>query len=400
MIDIVLIMFLALCLIAWILYFMVTMWNYHRLPNLEQVQSSHALQTLPFVSVIVPTRNEAYRIVDCIKSLKYQSYKNLEIIIIDDSTDNTIEIIKEIIGNDKRFIILKQEKLPKGWIGKPHAMQQASKIAKGEYLLFIDADTSHEPQLISHAISHVLTEKIDLLSVVPRHLCMTFWEKVIQPIPLGLIPFISPLAQVNNPKSKVVVAFGPFMLIKRSVFDAVGGYATIKGKIADDAEMAKLVKNSGYKVGLANAQSLMKIRMYDSFHAVWEGWSKNIFMGLVQKRGITSHSFQILVAIAGAIGIFATMVFPFLFMIVSLYFYLLTSLNIWQHLLLFSGFIWLLTILIQFVVSYKYRIGSPIYSILSFLGGFITIGIFLNSAIKAMSGVGVTWKGRIYHNST
>ena len=372
------------------------MLNYRQMPHLSRMSSRVSNQSSCFVSVIIPTRNEASRIANCIRSLKAQTYPHLEILIVDDSTDDTVQIMKNIIGDDQRFKIIKQEKLPSGWVGKPHALQQGSKIAKGNLLLFIDADTSHDPELITNAVEYTTIHNIDLLSLVPHHICISFWEKVIQPIPLGLIPAISPLAKVNKPDSKVVVAFGPFMLLRRSVFDKIGGYETIKGRIADDAEMAKLVKNAGYKVGLANAQDLIQIRMYEKFSDIWEGWSKNIFLGLVQKRGIHSKAQRVLVALVGAVGIFELMVFPFLATIATLLLTLLTHSVQWQQIFLFALFIWIVAIAIQLCVQKYYRIGDPKYALLFFLGGLITIGIFLNSAMKSLSGTGVAWKGRIY----
>jgi len=228
------------CFFAWIFYFIITMGNYRKIPNLSSTSEKILDKSTPLVSAIIPTRNEAYRVEKCIRSLKAQTYPNLEIIIVDDSSDNTVNIINSIIGNDRRFKIIKQKKLPSGWIGKPFALQQGSTLVKGAWLVFIDADTSHNPELIKKTVEYAIKNDIDMLSLVPRHLCQSFWEKVIQPIPLGLIPAISPLAKVNKQDRKVAIAFGPFILIKHSVFDSVGGYRSIKGQIADDAEMAKV----------------------------------------------------------------------------------------------------------------------------------------------------------------
>lgn len=387
---------LSLSFIAWIIYLFKTMWTYHLLPCLTKEYTVSTQESLPFISVIVPTRNEAYRIQPCIRTLKAQTYPHLEIIIIDDSTDNTIEVIKTIIRNDPRFTIVKQDKLAKGWIGKPHALQQGSRLVKGEWLLFIDADTSHHPELITKAVEYARTNSLDFLSLIPHHLCQSFWEKVIQPIPLGLLPAISPLGKVNKTDSKAAIAFGPFILIKHAVFTSVGGYETIKGRIADDAEIAKLVKNAGFKLGLANAQDLIKIRMYEKLSEIWEGWSKNIFLGLVQKRDIDSKAYRILVALLGAVCIFGLMVLPFFATIMTFVLAILTHVLLWQQIFLFALFTWIVSCCVQFCIQKYYKIGDPKYAVLAFLGGLVTIGIFLNSAIKSLLGTGVTWKGRIY----
>jgi len=161
-------------------------------------------------------------------------------------------------------------------------------------------------------------------------------------------------------------------------------------------EIAKLVKSSGFKLGLINAQNMMDIRMYERFSEIWEGWSKNIFLGLVQKRGINTKAKQILVALVGAIGIFGLMVFPMLMTIITLLLALFASFFYLQPFLIFSSSLWIFTIAAQFFIQKYYRIGDPKYSVLSFIGAVVTIGIFLNSAMKSLSGTGVTWKGRIY----
>lgn len=396
MFEIIVSTLLGIFLLVWIGYFLIVLRNYYQLPRLSEKPSEQSSRQFPFVSVIVPTRNEAYRVEKCIRSLKAQIYPNLEIIIVDDSTDNTIELIKSIVDDDKRFMLIKQEKLPDGWIGKPYALQQGSKLAKGDFLLFIDADTYHDPMLIARAVDYAQEHDIDLLSLVPHNILVTFWEKVIQPIPLGVIPAISPLAKVNKPDSKVVVAFGPFMLIKHSVFTKIGGYETIKNRIADDAEMGKLVKHSGYTVGLVNAQTMMHIRMYENFHEIWEGWSKNIFLGLVQKREINSKAQRLFVALLGAGVIFGLMVFPLCSTIITLFLILFTHSLQWQWVFFFSLFTLLTGIVLQLIIQKTYLYGDPKYATLVFLGGLVIIGIFLNSAIKTMSGTGVTWKGRKY----
>jgi chlorobactene glucosyltransferase len=350
----------------------------------------------PLVSVIIPTRNESKRITPCIESLKAQSYPNLEILIVDDSTDNTVEVIKNIVKDDKRFRIIKEEKLEGGWVGKPHAMQQGSKEAKGEWLLFIDADTVHDPDLITSAVKHAIKKKLDMLSILSELVCKSFWEKIIQPIPTGLLIFISPLGKVNDPESKNAFALGPFVLIKHSVFNKIGGYEKIRGKIADDAEMAKLLKGSGFRIGLARAHDMMKLRMYEKFKDIWEGWSKNIFMGLVQKREIRSKGKQMLILLVGLFVVFTMVVFPFIAVILSLsLFYFLKS-TAWQFVLFYSLFVWLASIFVQSYVHKKYYIGNPAFSPLYFLGGIVTMAIFLNSAVRTFSGKGVKWKGRTY----
>lgn len=386
---------LVMSLIFWFLYIIRTIRNYKMLPELIRVKNKSS-EKYPKVSVIIPTRNESKRVTPCIESMKSQTYPNLEVIIVDDSTDNTVEVIKNIVKDDKRFKIIKEEKLEGGWVGKPHAMQQGSKEAKGEWLLLIDADTAHDQDLITSAVNHATKKKLDMLSILSELVCKSFWEKIIQPIPTGLLIFISPLGKVNDPKSKNAFALGPFILIKKSVFNRIGGYEKIRGKIADDVEMAKLLKESGFKIGLARAHNMMKLRMYEKFKDIWEGWSKNIFMGLVQKREIKAKGRQILILLIGLFVVFDMVVLPFITILLSLFVVFVLNITFWWFILDASIIIWLFSIIAQFIVHKKYYIGNPVFSPLYFIGGIVTMGIFLNSALKTLSGKGVKWKGRTY----
>lgn len=397
MFNLILYILLTLSLVVWIMYFILMVYNYHKMPHLSKNTQRKPLKNIPLVSIVIPSRNEARRISKCIQTLKSQTYPKLEIIIVDDSMDNTVEVIKSIVGNDKRFKIIKQEKLPKGWIGKPFALQQGSKTAKGEWLLFIDADTYYDPVLIERATEFALKNKLDMLSLAPRHICKSFWEKIIQPIPLGAIPASSLLAKVNDPKSKVSLASGPFIMIKHSIFDKVGGYQTIKGRIADDLELAKLIKTSGFVLGFVNAQSMMSLRMYEKFSEIWEGWSKNSFLGFVQKREIKSKFLQILILIIGLFAMFDLLILPFFSIISSLLIVLTLRSLPWMYLLLFAFLTWLVSIFAVVYVQRVYHIGKARYAPLTlFLGGIMMMGIFANSALKTMSGKGVTWKERTY----
>lgn len=397
MLGLILSSLLLLSLSLWTAYFIVIARDYHKTPHLSKNPSKKTLRNPPLISIIIPSRNEEHRISRCIQTLKTQTYSNLEVLIVDDSTDHTVEVIKNIVGEDKRFKIIKQKKLPDGWVGKPFALQQGSENAKGDWLLFVDADTWYDPVLIEKTMEYALENNLDMLSLAPRHICKTFWEKVIQPIPLGAIPALSPLTKVNDPKSKVVLAGGPFILIKRYVFNKIGGYQTIRSCIADDVELAKLVKTSGFRLGLVNAQSMMNLRMYERFREIWEGWSKVSFLGLVQKRGVESKTFQTLLFLLLLFTMFDLLVLPFFAILISISMTLVTGLTFWKYLLLFAFLTWLLSTLALAYAQRVYRIGEPLYAPLTLLlGGFVMLGVVADSTFKTLSGRGVTWKGRRY----
>jgi glycosyltransferase involved in cell wall biosynthesis len=350
------------------------------------------------VSIIVPTRNETNRIKKCIKSLASQTYPKLEVLVVDGSSDNTPDVIKKAIEGNPRFRLIKQKKLPSDWIGKPHALQQGSSIARGKWLLFIDADTIHDPRIVENAVQYATANNLDMLSLMPQLICESFWEKVIQPIPMGLLLFLCPSVRINNPKSKAAAAFGPFILIRHSIFKKIGGYKKIRDKIVDDVELGKLVKHSGFRIAMINGQDMIKVRMYEKFDDMWEGWSKNIYWGLTNLYDIKSKVSRVLFAVAGLLSIFGIYVFPFLAVIFSFILALLTN-AIPLYYLLFFPLTWMLITFIQAYVQKLYK-GYPKYAPLSFLGGIVALGMFFNSACRTLSGKGVKWKGRTYSEKT
>jgi chlorobactene glucosyltransferase len=397
MLDLIFYLLIAFSLIGWIAYFFIISRNHKKIPHLSKNSQGIPLTNAPLVSIIIPTRNESKRINNCIETLKSQTYPKLEIIVIDDSTDSTKDVINTMVGNDKRFKIIKQKKLPPGWVGKPFALQQGSSVAQGEWLIFVDADTYYHPVLIERVVEFAQQNNLDMISLAPQHICKSFWEKMIQPIFLGAILGLSPLAKVNDPNSKISFASGPFIMVKHAIFDSVGGYRTIKGFIADDIEIAKLVKSSGYKLGIVNAQSLMSLRMYEKFHDIWEGWSKNSFLGFVQKREVKSKFLQILIFLIVAFCIFDFLILPFTSLISALFVLIFLRSLPSIYFLLLPFVTWVVSVFALLYVEHVYHIDKAWYSPLTLaLGGIITIGIFANSAIKTISGRGVIWKGKLY----
>jgi chlorobactene glucosyltransferase len=399
MISLLLYILIFFSLLIWVIYLTIILSSYRKIPHLTIKPQKDSLTNMPFISIIIPTRNESKRIEKCISSLKSQTYPKLEILIIDNSTDNTEEIIRNIVKNDERFAIIKQKKLPQGWIGKPFALQQASSIAKGEWLVFIDADTSFDSVLIQRAIEYAVSNNLDMISLGPRHICDTFWVTITQPIFLGAILGLNPLRKVNNPKSKVSLASGPFIAIKHTIFDKVGGYESIKGHIADDIGLAKLVKTSGFKLRFVNAQSLLSLRMYDRFGDIWEGWGKNSFLGLVQQHKIQSKFLQVLVLFTAIFVTADILILPFLLIIITSYLVFILQSTAWINFLLLACITWLVSIISTICVQRLYQFGKTGYVPLTLsLGGFIFLAIFINSAFRTLSGRGVTWKGIRYHD--
>ena len=148
------------------------------------------------------------------------------------------------LQRDPRLHVIRGEELPKdeGWMGKPHAMMQGARIAKGEWLLFTDADTGHGPLALSSSIAYAMRHDIDLLTIIPDIELVTPSEKLIMPVATMGISVLYPFYRVNDPKSNIAIANGQYILVRREVYDAVGGIERVKDKIAEDLEFGKAVE--------------------------------------------------------------------------------------------------------------------------------------------------------------
>ena len=248
----------------------------HR-PNLSEV----APATGTLVSVIVPARNEAGSIETVIRSVLASTYEPLELLVVDDrSTDQTAAIVERLAAEDVRLRLVRGEPLPEGWYGKPWACFQGYRAARGDFLLFTDADTRHEPELLARAVGALHAERADLLTVAPRQRCETFWERLVMPqiwLLLGLR--YHPSAVNRARRERDVIANGQFILFPRASYEAVGTHEAVRHEVAEDLALAQAFYRAGRKIHFAFAERLMETRMYQSLPHLVEGWSKNAYLG-------------------------------------------------------------------------------------------------------------------------
>ena len=239
----------------------------------------------PRVSIIVPARNEERDVRRCVTSLLEQDYPACELIVVDDaSTDATPRILDEIARTHPqkaRLRVLHLRELPAGWAGKPHALHAGTQVARGEYLLFTDADTWHAPGALRAAVSRAEARKLDLLSLGTMQELPGFWERVLMPLAYLGISMQYPIRQVNDPRSPVALANGQYILLRSSVYEQLGGYARpdLRGTLLDDRDLARVVKSEGLRLELADGRELVRVRMYRGLREAWRGWRKNVFLG-------------------------------------------------------------------------------------------------------------------------
>jgi glycosyltransferase involved in cell wall biosynthesis len=231
-------------------------------------------QTLrPDVSVIIPARNEEANLGYCLQSLVTQTGLDFEIIVVDDhSTDRTHEIAASFSG----VCVIEAGPPPPGWTGKNNAVATGARQARGEWLLFTDADTVHVPNSLARALSEAKQHGCDLLSYSPEQIAVTFWEMAILPVVFAELARQYPPAKVSDPNSPEAAANGQYILIKRDVYDAVGGHTAIADKILEDVSLARAVKSSGHAIRFRYAADAVRTRMYRNFRQLREGWTKNL----------------------------------------------------------------------------------------------------------------------------
>ena len=348
----------------------------------------------PMISVCIPARNEERNIGRCVEALLAQTYPNFEIIVVDDrSTDATPEILQNLVKvsslHKVPLIIINGSDLPSGWAGKPHALTQASAAARGEWLCFVDADTFLTPDALASVYAKAMETNADLFTILTRQIMLTFWERTVLPlVMLALSVGFSP-RKVNDPLRKDAIANGQFIFIKRTVYEAVGGHAAIKNSIVEDKDLAVLVKGKGYRLVVADGRQVASTRMYTSLPEMWEGWTKNIYLGLRDDRGL------LLLGVFGAILAFAAA-------------FLLPAWVVWGVVLTATGSslegsivlveaLALWGYLIYWRVLASRGMGIPSWYALTLpVGAGVFAAMMLTSAWNVLSGKGVTWKGRTY----
>jgi chlorobactene glucosyltransferase len=244
--------------------------------------SAEAPDPAPRVSVIIPARNEARNIEHCVRSVLGTRYPSVDVIVVNDhSTDATAGIARSIAAQDSRLSVIDAPDLPDGWFGKQWACATGARAARGDLLLFTDADTRHAPDLLTRAVNALRAREAALLSIAGHQEMHTFWERVVQPQMFALLSVrYGGTEHVSNAKRpEDVIANGQFVLVRREAYDAVGGHAAVRDRVAEDMALAQEFFRLGQRVVLMLALQQFSTRMYASLREVIDGWRKNIYAG-------------------------------------------------------------------------------------------------------------------------
>ena len=375
----------------------------------------------PYVSVIVPARNEHENIERCLISLMEQNYPNFEIIAVDDnSTDDTLIKMKKIQQKYKHHNHQKQKNYPTlkiielkdkpiDWTGKTWASEQGYLESKNDILLFVDADTYFEKNCIHRAISYMLKEELDVLTGYPFTELRDFWSKITIPIwKLMSITFGKNASNVNNPKSKIAFLMGCFFIIKRNVFEKIGTFRIVRNAIQEDALLGIKIKQSGYKLRMIPMDNLVNALWTRDLSTLWHGIGRTLApMILNQERKVIINFFTI----------FFMTALPFLILLASL---LLTGFYHHHHqelfitdknnncnnycgILILNLIIFIIVIFNTALESKKTFKISPLYALLCPIGSLLLIIAHLSCLVplslpisRNLSKKIIKWKERLY----
>jgi len=344
----------------------------------------------PKVSVCIPARNEETNIRRSVEAVLGQDYPNFELIVLDDrSTDSTLEILRQLAGQNDRLKIINGSDLPEGWAGKPHALYQASAAARGQWLCFVDADTFLAPNALSAVYAKAIETNADLFTIMTKQILGSFWERTVMPLVMTALSVGFSPRKVNDPSRRDAVANGQFIFIKRSIYDLIGGHEKIKDQIVEDKALSENVKWNGHRLIVADGQQVASTRMYTSLAGMWEGWTKNIYLGL------RDHPSMLLLGAFGAtLALIAALFLP-MWPLLGLAGYLKDG--GWMALAVIAEalLVW------GYLVSIRSRVASGMeiprwYAWTTPLGAGVFAAMMLTSAWKVLTGQGVTWRGRKY----
>ena len=247
----------------------------------------------PPVSIVVAARNEAAKIEGAIRSMLAQDYPALEVVVVDDrSSDETAAILARLSREESRLKVLTVTELPGGWLGKNHALQLGAAEATGDWLLFTDADVHMDPETVSRAIRHAAERNLDHLAALPDLelpglILKGFATFFIYSFSVYVKPW-----KVRDPKSRFFVGVGAFNLVRRSVYEQVGGHRPIALRPDDDLKLGKILKRGGARPDVVSGSGAIQVEWYRSVAEMIGGLEKNAF---------ASIEYNVLVSLAGGI---------------------------------------------------------------------------------------------------
>ena len=244
--------------------------------NIPRVRDGDALPPAPgLISIVIPAHNEARVIEASVRGLRAQTRRNFEAVyVLDRCTDRTQELLVSAAEGDPRIRFILNDSCPPDWAGKCNACRVGAEAARGEWILFTDADCRFAPDLIDPMLSIAEARGTALLSALGRLTFNRWFEQVLQPVASTVLVRIFPTDKANRDERRWPFANGQFLLFRRKDYDAFGGHETVKDALLEDLAFARGMHEKGYRLGVVDATRRMEVAMYDSAKAMRSGWTR------------------------------------------------------------------------------------------------------------------------------
>jgi cellulose synthase/poly-beta-1,6-N-acetylglucosamine synthase-like glycosyltransferase len=361
--------------VAWIIAAVVIGRGMSKIPFMSEAPDPEG-QPLPRISIIFAARDEAEKLPQALATFAHLDYPNYEVIAADDrSVDATAAILDAAAASNTNFKAVHITELPDGWLGKPHALEAAYRQSTGEWIVFTDADVRFAPKVLRKALGLMESKGWDHLTILADIDMHSFWEiTAISFFGMGFVLGTQPW-RVSNPHSPAYMGVGAFNMVRRSVYEKMGTHQRLRMEVIDDMKLGKLVKQAGFRSGIAVSQNTVRVRWHDGFSAIVQGVTKNMFAGFQFKIGF---------ALFGIAGMALISIVPF----VALFFT-----HGWAQ---FAAAVCVATSMaLQGLLLMETDV-SPFYGITHPLGAAVFIYMVLRSMFITLRQGGIIWRGTFY----
>ena len=363
-------------------------------PRLEPLAAHEPLPSST-LTVVIPAYNEAGNIAACVQAVLASDPpcdRWSLMVVDDDSSDATVQLANAAAAASgappERFALLQAGPRPSGehWVGKNWAGSCAAEQLGSDWLLFVDADVRLHPSTLRRALRQAERDQADLLSLAPRLSCSCLAEWMVQPIMASLLGLGFPIEAANDPSSGVAFAAGPFMLFRRQVYEQIGGHRSLASEVVEDLALARRIKAEGFRLRYLLGLDAVELQMYDDLPSLWEGWSKNWFLGLDS-------------SVAKALGAAAVVVLmfsgPWLLLGASVLLALLwpDQSNVDVALLALACLGVGLQLQLRLWTQRQFQVPLRHWWLMG-MGGLLVGAIGPTSVLRSLTGRGWTWKGR------
>ncbi|MCP4803712.1 MAG: glycosyltransferase [Proteobacteria bacterium] len=343
-----------------------------------------ALERRVSVSICIPARNEEGRIGPAVRAALASDLQDLEIVVVDDrSEDGTAAEVAAI--DDPRVRLVSGTEPGVGWAGKPWACMRAAGEARGELLLFIDADVELAPWAASSAVAELLERDLSMLSLFGDWRLESFWERAVIPVIGWFIRGAVDLDASNDPGRPEAFANGQFILVTREAYDRIGGHGAVRAEVLDDVRLARALKGRALRIGLLHGPGSFRVRLYESLGDIVSGYTKNLYEGMDR---------QPILALGAVLFVFVTTVLPYLLLAVAAFGGAALGWSLPD-----PGWILWLAGNCLLIHVFRWRLErtdgrSGVHALSHPIGNAVFVYILLRS----MLGMEATWKGRRFHD--